>query len=861
MSSHDYISIVRRSTAIVILALGLSGARTVAQTPDLLPAPTFGADLNFGLSFFPTYGGPGSSIRFRGWLVRNTGAADAGAFSVTVFFSTDANIDPSDYPVGTTTISGLTAGSMTVPFPFIDANLSSTIPVGTYYVMLKVDDGNAVTESDETNNVLIAPHHFQVLGALNVDLLFAASPVLSAGNPNEPIVPGTGTTAVAQEGALFITTLLIRNAGAESSPESMAAIFLSRYSTMTTGDTYLRSMSIPSIPAGSTLAASITALTLPAIGPGDYFLRITLDSQNQIIEAANSNAESNNTATVPFRILPGPSDETSLWRVQVVLKTASIVDANTDDDMLLQLNRQNWTWMDYGRNDFEKGDSWSYDMVLRDVSKFRDIQEVSITKTDTDGWCSRGIELWVNGRKVFSRDFSPCRWLDNPSTPIIVINYADLRNSSDWQSYADPSVASLLSISHEDITSIIEATVGDAIRGKGLYWGHLHGKAVELSKASDHQISVDLDLAAALPGLDPEIDLDFIITIGCECGAIEMTASDPTVEIGRDWVQEIATGGLYEVLHHVIVNSFNEEISKNLAGLSVSRNLGVGFCPSNNVKSNADVEFGFATGGPELSVSSAASPSSLFRPGDTVTIISTVRNNGQADSAEISEDVYFDRSPVEPIPGLRVGESTRPAIPMCGTAEWSDTYLLPTTLECNIPPQSRADGRGSAFGAYRGYTLTIRLNVTDSDPGDNISIVPIKISNVDLVAPEAPQMLSPYIVRAGHSIDLAARSVFGNKGAFASGPVTYGFALFLLGQPIGIPVASGSSGWPLILSSVHVDRLHGGESLLWGARPLVVPSGVPIGRYKLVAFIQGEHGTSECSLTNNTQSLDISVLP
>lgn len=96
----------------------------------------------------------GSPFRFTA-RVANQGAGNAGSFGVVLYASTDATIDPAtDERIGIVgTVSGLAAGTETSVVGTL--TLPLTLPVsyfGEIYLGVMIDDGNAVDETDETNN-------------------------------------------------------------------------------------------------------------------------------------------------------------------------------------------------------------------------------------------------------------------------------------------------------------------------------------------------------------------------------------------------------------------------------------------------------------------------------------------------------------------------------------------------------------------------------------------------------------------------------------------------------------------------------------------------------------------------------------
>ncbi len=109
-------------------------------------------DLTLASVSGPSSGGTGQSIT-AAVTMKNQGAGNASGFYVNLYLSTDAVITTADTFIGNVFINnGLAAGAQQT------VNITGKIPVslatGTYYVGAIVDSGNAVKESDETNNSL-----------------------------------------------------------------------------------------------------------------------------------------------------------------------------------------------------------------------------------------------------------------------------------------------------------------------------------------------------------------------------------------------------------------------------------------------------------------------------------------------------------------------------------------------------------------------------------------------------------------------------------------------------------------------------------------------------------------------------------
>ncbi len=96
-----------------------------------------------------------SSLAFHGgavsWTVSNGGGSGAGASTAGVYLSTDKTITTSDIPVGTYATPSL--GASASDAESLVLNLPHNLAAGTYYLGVIADQGGAVTEANEANNV------------------------------------------------------------------------------------------------------------------------------------------------------------------------------------------------------------------------------------------------------------------------------------------------------------------------------------------------------------------------------------------------------------------------------------------------------------------------------------------------------------------------------------------------------------------------------------------------------------------------------------------------------------------------------------------------------------------------------------
>jgi len=109
----------------------------------------------------------GGRLTLSGWTVANQGPGDSGSFRVAYYLSRDAVFSDIDSRVGRDdsassyqSISGLAAGasySRGDQILEIYPPTRRTLPLGSSYILIVVDDNNGVAESDESNNVVSVP--------------------------------------------------------------------------------------------------------------------------------------------------------------------------------------------------------------------------------------------------------------------------------------------------------------------------------------------------------------------------------------------------------------------------------------------------------------------------------------------------------------------------------------------------------------------------------------------------------------------------------------------------------------------------------------------------------------------------------
>jgi hypothetical protein len=215
-------------------------------------------------------------------------------------------------------------------------------------------------------------------------------------------------------------------------------------------------------------------------------------------------------------------EDRPVFRAQLQIETADIADAGTDDRVRVRLNSApgtvlpagNVTVVDYGHNDFQRGDTFEYDLELTGLTNLEDITELTLAKSGSDGWCVQRIGLSVNNRLVFAQNFSTtasgCRWLDDSGdrSPTHTVSHETLRAHPEWVGFIQPVP---ISIDGEEMEERVEGLIGHMLASNSdLKWGELRGRAwVEAFRKDAQTIRMDLDLEGDFFASNPQIDLEF----------------------------------------------------------------------------------------------------------------------------------------------------------------------------------------------------------------------------------------------------------------------------------------------------------------------------------------------------------------
>jgi subtilase family serine protease len=206
---------------------------------------------------------------------RNAGAGNAGASTTAFYLSSDNKLDGDDERLNATRAVGpLAAGATST------ATTTVTLPAvaaGTWYVIARADDGEAVAETLEVNNTRAA----------------------SIGIGGDLDIVGWTAPLSGTAGATVSVTDTVRNVGTDPAPATVTRVYLSANLLLDAEDTVIGERAVPVLAPGASSAGS-TTVTLPSGLSGRYYLIAAADGAGTMPEAS----ETNNTASRGITINP-----------------------------------------------------------------------------------------------------------------------------------------------------------------------------------------------------------------------------------------------------------------------------------------------------------------------------------------------------------------------------------------------------------------------------------------------------------------------------------------------------------------------------------------------------------------------------
>lgn len=231
----------------------------------------------------PTSVAAGGSVSV-GCYIYNQGNTSSSSSNVGYYLSTDAVWDAGDTYLNYT--AGGTLGALASSYRSSTVTIPLATTPGSYYILYYADYANAVTETDETNNVA------------NV-VISVLTPVIDLIIQSQTASP----TAVPVGGSIS-ASCYIYNQGNTTASSSNVGYYLSADAIWDAGDTYLNVSTGTSLNANSSSYRSATLVIPGATTPGSYYILYYADYSNVIVE----NVETNNVVAVAITVMTPITD-------------------------------------------------------------------------------------------------------------------------------------------------------------------------------------------------------------------------------------------------------------------------------------------------------------------------------------------------------------------------------------------------------------------------------------------------------------------------------------------------------------------------------------------------------------------------
>ncbi|GAB3852619.1 hypothetical protein GCM10028822_20540 [Hymenobacter terrigena] len=256
----------------------------VSSLPLTVVAPTI--DLTVSYPYVsPTTVASGNGANVSCYL-NNLGNAVASPANVGFYLSTDNTFSANDVLVGSQANTSLYGGG------YLSIYSPITVPTGTasgtYYLLFVADPANAVTETNENNNVASTT---LIVTAPGIDLQM--SQVYAT-----PYTVGAG-------GGLNLSSY-IYNTGSIASPSSTVGYYLSTNSTLDANDVLLTTVAGTQLAANGSSYRTASATVPTGTTPGYYYVLFVADPANAVTETN----ENNNVASTTIQVVAPTIDLT-----------------------------------------------------------------------------------------------------------------------------------------------------------------------------------------------------------------------------------------------------------------------------------------------------------------------------------------------------------------------------------------------------------------------------------------------------------------------------------------------------------------------------------------------------------------------
>ncbi|MBF0412433.1 MAG: hypothetical protein HQK70_06960 [Desulfamplus sp.] len=226
----------------------------------------------------------GGTINISSLTVNNQGAAASGSFSVGIYLSTDRQITADDLLLDTyTNRAGVeseesfewTKKTLVMPLDIIE---------GSYYIGFFADNADAVSEFDETNNIMAVQ-----ISITSPVVIIDRLPDLTFNKSTN--LPSFTPPAINSGGSITVSGASVLNQGEALSGSFSCDVYLSNDETITESDTRLGGFDFKDgVGAAQSVQFSESTFTTPPnLAHGDYFVAIVIDRADAVKESNEQN--------------------------------------------------------------------------------------------------------------------------------------------------------------------------------------------------------------------------------------------------------------------------------------------------------------------------------------------------------------------------------------------------------------------------------------------------------------------------------------------------------------------------------------------------------------------------------------------
>ena len=253
-------------------SVGSPSQAMVAVVSDDLPP-----DLLVTVLTVPATAVPGTAMVISD-TTKNQGGGASVASATGFYLSNNVLLDAADTFLGARALPSLGAGA--VHSGSMSVTIPTATPTGTYYVLAKADNANAIVETQEFNNI-----KFSSPIRVGPDLVIATF--------TSPAGGGAGGTITLSDAT--------RNQGSVAASATRTAFYFSANAILDAADTLLGSRAVGAMAAGAT-SSGATPVQIPAnTATGTYFLFAKADLNGEVVESSETN---NASFAVAVRVGP-----------------------------------------------------------------------------------------------------------------------------------------------------------------------------------------------------------------------------------------------------------------------------------------------------------------------------------------------------------------------------------------------------------------------------------------------------------------------------------------------------------------------------------------------------------------------------